>query len=187
MYVPSYPLGLRDNSFFGESLFRTPNPPFGAVFTYYLPERVARLQRAVLGASDAVKDVARQLALVRKALDATPGADTTLMDDVRAMENRVKDIDVILSGDRVVAGYNEPTPPSIVDRVQAVVAGEWSITSPPTNSHQRSYLVAAATFGPLLAALRTLVDVDLKALADRLEKAGGPWTPGRIPTWPIEK
>ena len=38
--------------------------------------------------------------------------------------------------------------------------------------------------GTMLNAARSLVDVDLKGLNDRLEAIGAPWTPGRVPRWP---
>ncbi len=38
MYIPSTPLGLRGKAFMGESFYAAPNPPFGAVFTYYLKD-----------------------------------------------------------------------------------------------------------------------------------------------------
>jgi len=336
MYMESYPLGLRDNSFFGESFFRAPNPPFGAVFTYYLrdglktkrevrreqekkiekqggdvfypswdelraeareeppailfvvadeagnivrrftapvtagfhrvawdlrfppfepvttpasapddmfssppmgpmaapgtykvgmfervegkltqlgemqafaarplytavmsisdrllnlqfEQKVGRLQRAVLGAAEVVRETERQISLAKKAIDDAPKADAKLMEDVRALENRLKDIDTALNGDRVVAGHSEPTPPSIVDRAQAVVGGTWSAEAPATETQNRSYAIAADAFGPVLDRLRTLVEVDMKALGDRLEAVGAPWSPGRVPRWTPEK
>ncbi len=40
LYVERTPLGLPDKGFQGESFFTAPNPPFGAVFTYYLAEEL---------------------------------------------------------------------------------------------------------------------------------------------------
>ncbi|MCI0657653.1 MAG: glycosyl hydrolase, partial [Acidobacteria bacterium] len=40
MYIPTHPFGLKDKSFFGEAFYSAPNPPFGAVFTYYLKEEI---------------------------------------------------------------------------------------------------------------------------------------------------
>jgi photosystem II stability/assembly factor-like uncharacterized protein len=40
MYVPAVPLGLRGKSFLGEDHYLAPNPPFGAVFTYYLRDEI---------------------------------------------------------------------------------------------------------------------------------------------------
>jgi hypothetical protein len=40
MYIPTRPFGLKEKSFFGEAFYSAPNPPFGAVFTYYLKEEI---------------------------------------------------------------------------------------------------------------------------------------------------
>ena len=48
MYVPSRPLGLRDKGFQGESFYTAPNPPFGAVFTYYLKDELKTRKKARL-------------------------------------------------------------------------------------------------------------------------------------------
>ncbi|HEV8376046.1 MAG TPA: glycosyl hydrolase [Candidatus Polarisedimenticolia bacterium] len=40
MYVPTRPFGLKEKSFFGEAFYSAANPPFGAVFTYYLKEEI---------------------------------------------------------------------------------------------------------------------------------------------------
>jgi hypothetical protein len=150
-------------------------------------QKTARLQRAVLGASAAAKDLRRQLALARRAVMDSPKADAKLLDEVRGIENRVRDLQVALDGDSTLRRYSEPTPPSIVERVQGVVAGHWSSTSAPTATHKRSYQIASEQFAPVLEQLRTLVNVDMKALAERLESVGAPWTPGRLPNWAPEK
>ena len=40
LYIPAMPLGLREKSFQGHGFFTAPNPPYGAVFTYYLPDTI---------------------------------------------------------------------------------------------------------------------------------------------------
>ena len=91
-----------------------------------------------------------------------------------------------LTGDAVVRKYNEPTSPSIQQRVQRVVGGHWRSSSEVTATHRRTYEIAAEQFGDLLPRLRQLIEVDLKTLEDDAEKAGAPWTPGRVPTWKPE-
>jgi hypothetical protein len=44
MFVERYPLGLRDKGHLGSHYFATPNPPVGAVFSYYLKEDVKKLK-----------------------------------------------------------------------------------------------------------------------------------------------
>ncbi len=148
--------------------------------------KVARLQRAVLGAIASAKEAQAHLDLLKKALEDTPAADRALADQARAIESRLKDLQVALTGDQVKAEENEPVPPSIQDRVQQVVGGTWFCTSGPTQTHRETYDIAAVQFGPVLAKLRTLVETDLRLLEEKAESAGAPWTPGRVPTWTKE-
>jgi hypothetical protein len=67
-----------------------------------------------------------------------------------------------------------------------VVEGHWSATSGPTRTHRRNYDVAARELEGTLARLRTLIEVDLKSLTDRMEASGAPWTPGRVPRFSAE-
>lgn len=44
LYVQRARFGLRDKAFQGDNFFATPNPPFGATFTYYLKDKVTTLE-----------------------------------------------------------------------------------------------------------------------------------------------
>jgi len=147
-------------------------------------EQTARLQRAVLGAVRAAGETHARIDHLKKALADTPGAHPQLDESLRAIETRLKDLEIELSGDPSVR--NEPVPPSIVDRVQQIVTGHWDATSAPTATHRRNYDIAAGQFAPVLAKLRTLSLGDLKQLEDQAEAAGAPWTPGRVPDWKPE-
>jgi len=148
--------------------------------------KVARLQRAVLGAEQVASEAQNRIALFKKAIVDTPGADPKLLDQALAIEGRLKDLMVSLTGDTTRARRNEPTSPSIEGRVTQVVTGFWSTTSAPTATHKRNYEIAAAQFTPVLDSLRTIIDVDLQKLESAAETAGAPWTPGRVPVWTAE-
>ncbi len=150
-------------------------------------QKTARLQRAVLGSVEVVKETKDRLTKIRKAIDDTPGGTSALATQAREIERRLADLDVRLRGDRVLAERNEPTPPSIVDRVQGVVAAHWATTQAPTTTMKNAYAIAADEFAEALAALGQVVEVDLQALQNEMEKAGAPWTPGRIPAWQKEE
>ena len=162
-----------------------PEPDRAATLAFQ--KKAARLQRAVLGASRVLDEAENRIKLVIKALEATPGADRTLDIKARALKERILDLEVALSGDRTISRRNEPTPPSIMSRVRRAVSGPSSVLcSPPTSIARESYEIAADEFGPVLARIKTLIEVDLDELEDALEAAGGPWTPGRIPIWEKE-
>ncbi|HEX9793625.1 MAG TPA: glycosyl hydrolase [Planctomycetota bacterium] len=146
-------------------------------------QRVAQLNRAVSGAVSAAGEAQTQLDHARAAVLATPAADTALLAEVDALRVRLADLTVALTGDRTLSSREEPTGPSIQDRVRSVIGAEWSSTSDPTGTSRDAYRHAADAFEPVLAGLRQLVELDLKALYARLEAAGAPWTPGRLPDW----
>jgi photosystem II stability/assembly factor-like uncharacterized protein len=148
--------------------------------------KTASLQRAVMGAAQALEEAQNRLKFIQKAILETPKADLKLIQQARALDLRLQDIAVKLAGDPVIAGHSEPTPPAIIDRVQAVVSSHWSTTAQATKTYEADYNIAAAEFAPVLADLRQAIGVDLKSLEDQLENLGAPWTPGRLPTWKPE-
>jgi hypothetical protein len=150
-------------------------------------QKAGRLQRAVLGANEVARETAVELQHVKKAITETPEADPAMMEEVRALELRLADIQTELTGDRTISRRSEPTVPSIVRRVNRSVEAHWSSTSAATKTHQRNYEIAATAFTEVLADLRQLVEIDLRSLEERLEAAGAPWTPGRgVPDWEPE-
>jgi hypothetical protein len=145
--------------------------------------RVAELQRAVLGASQTIDDVKSRLALIKKALNQTQAPTSQLRTNVDALEANVNGMIRALRGDRTVRTRNEPTPPSITERVNGIVDDQWQSTGAPTQTQIDAYNIAGDEFTPFLSQLRTLVQVDLKNIETTLEGLGAPWTPGRVPEW----
>ena len=146
-------------------------------------QKAGRLQRAVLGAVKAAGETRARLDHLKQALEDTPAADPALAADARALESRLIDLEVAFTGDKVVAGYQEPTPMSIAARASSTVS--WNSTSAPTGTQKRAYAIASQQFGEAIGDLRTL-ESDLEALEAKAEAAGAPWTPGRVPTWSPE-
>jgi hypothetical protein len=308
MYMPAVPLGLRDKSFQGDSFYLAPNPPFGAVFTYYLktleelrkedreespsiiltvsdqegnvlrrltgptkagfhrvawdlrlppsepvrlkpPEdpspfqdppmgpmavpgdysvslakrvdgvttplgepltfstvplgiatlpagdreallefqrKTARLQRAVLGAVKVAGEARERIDYLERALLETPEATDALADELLALKNRLKEIQDRLSGDSVLRKRSVPRPRSIVERVERIIWSQWSSSSAPTRTNRDAYKIAGKAFSTALAELQALIESDLEGFEESMEKAGAPWTPGRVPRWTLE-
>lgn len=62
---------------------------------------------------------------------------------------------------------------------------QWSSTSAPTGTSRRQYELASEGLAELLVRLRPLIEQDLAALERRLDTVAAPWTPERIPLWPL--
>jgi septation ring formation regulator EzrA len=145
--------------------------------------KVARLYRAVSGATRTAHEVEDRLKSIREALRDTPAAEKELDAEADAIEKNDRMILGALSGDREMQKRNEPVPSSINDRIEAIMEGERFSLAKPTQSHVEDYNIAGAEFAEQLGKLHTLVEVDLAKLEKDMEAAGAPWTPGRVPEW----
>ena len=160
----------------------TPAADFSASVAFQ--REASELHRAVAGAGRLLGEVETRLNHLRKAVDATPSlVRAEYNDELDGLETRVADMRVALRGDRTVSSHSEPTTPGISSRVSRVLWGSREITSDPTGTQRDNLALAGQLFAPLLADLTSLVETDLADLEQRLEAAGAPHTPGRIPVW----
>ncbi len=145
--------------------------------------KAGHLLRAVQGAIKASKEYSTRLAHIRKAVLDTPDADPALLTQAHHLKQRLNKLLTDLQGDRTLGKHQQPVPPSIAE--QSGIAIDWHVTSAPTQTQQDSYHQAGEAFTKVLEGLRSLRD-DLSDLEEKLEAAGGPWTPGRLPNWEME-
>jgi hypothetical protein len=165
----------------GLNTFKADDP--SAAFEFQ--QKTARLERAVRGALKWAGEAEDRLSFTRKALLDTPNADTALLAESQRMQTELNDILVALRGDRTRSRRNVFTPPSISDRVNRIVNGQWESTAAPTITNLNDYQWAAEAFAKELDRLEALSS-DIDAFETDLESAGAPWTPGRLPIWKAE-
>ncbi|NOT02270.1 MAG: glycosyl hydrolase [Phycisphaerales bacterium] len=146
---------------------------------------IARLQRAVTGTIRAAGEADNRIAHLRKAFVDTPGGDRARLVELQEIDARLKGISTVLRGDQTRGNREEPAPPSINERVENVVNSQWYTTSAPTRTQRDAYRYAGEAFTAALADLRKMFG-DLAALETKLDSAGAPWTPGRLPDWQME-
>ncbi|HEX5437968.1 MAG TPA: hypothetical protein VFW98_12460 [Gemmatimonadaceae bacterium] len=160
----------------------TASPRSPAVLAFQ--QQTAKLARAVLGANAVATETMNRLQLLQRALQATPAADAKLQQQTLTLENRLRDIQTSLTGDRTEARRHESSPPSLLSRLNDITGGLWSSSlGDATTTQKHQYEIVASGFSGVLSQLRTLVTVDVKQLEDAAEAAGAPWTSGRFPTW----
>jgi photosystem II stability/assembly factor-like uncharacterized protein len=146
-------------------------------------QKVARLQRAVQGASATANSLKPRLVAIRRALLETPSAPEKLLSEAAALDKRTNEILRALIGDQALRQRNMNLPPSISERVGSIVGSQRMSTSRPTQTQIDQYAAAAQEFETALNQLRQLIEGDLAKLEKQMEAAGAPWTPGRIPEW----
>lgn len=146
-------------------------------------KEAAELSRAVEGAGRVHGDAVEKVSYMRAAVMQTPRLDRALLARIDKLATKLADLDVALNGDDTVSRRQEPTAPGINGRVGQVMGGLDGNLAGATTTMREQLALAAKLFGPVLAELGGGVQDEIKALETELEKAGAPYTPGRIPAW----
>ncbi|HEX4936159.1 MAG TPA: hypothetical protein VFV33_23420, partial [Gemmatimonadaceae bacterium] len=144
--------------------------------------QLQELRRTVAGAVELTTVTGQRLDQIRRALDQMPAAPKALGEQVRALQGRLALIVRELSGDRAIAARSEATPASIAERVNGISGEQGRTLGRPTGTHQEQYRIAGELFAVELARLKQLVETDIPALEREVEKAGAPYTAGRVPS-----
>jgi hypothetical protein len=118
---------------------------------------------------------------MRRAIDATPKLGAKDRAAVLAAEKKLRAVLIALEGDRVLRARNENTPLSVSDRLGEIYGDQYFTLAAPTKTHQRLYEETAEDLAAEVGKLRAIVDKDVKELEKRLDEAGAPYTPGRLP------
>ncbi|MBI5601390.1 MAG: hypothetical protein HY944_07460, partial [Gemmatimonadetes bacterium] len=143
-----------------------------------LMTRQQQLQRQVGGALELATATQARLDAMKRAADQAPAVPASVQADVRAAIKVNEGILEALRGDAILGGRNEATPPSISSRVSVDMG---RTLGAPTNTMIRDLDIAESQFASQRTALRTLVQETIPKIEAALEKAGAPYTPGRLP------
>jgi hypothetical protein len=141
------------------------------------------LQRALSGATNTMSDINNRLRYIEKAIQAAPAATADLMADYRALEMKMYELQQDFYGDRLAGRLDKGTKATLNSRLNGLIYDMWNSTSAPTTTQREAFRLASSAFRPLLTRVQQLKDQDLKALEEKLEKAGAPYTPGREVEW----
>jgi photosystem II stability/assembly factor-like uncharacterized protein len=137
------------------------------------------LLRVGQGLAEELGRTGDRLRHARQALVQTPAAPPALFAQADALEAELAGLRLRLQGDRVRGRRNEPTEPSVLERIGQVAGGHWDSRQPPTETQRRSLAVAREQLSAVRNELATLLNERLAPFETELEAAGAPWTPGR--------
>jgi len=143
--------------------------------------KAAELQRSLRGASSILNDANTTVKYLREAIFSVAKPNQDFVADVRSLESKLKKLSDRLSGDGVKGRLDIDEPPSISQRLNSAIGDGNGTTSDPTTTMKEQLQIAGEEFEKALADLRAIVDKDVKTLEQKLEAAGAPYTPGRMP------
>jgi hypothetical protein len=107
------------------------------------------------------------------------------MKRTKAVESELDKLYFSLRGHRAKASREEipPTHPPLMSRLRSIIWAQYSSTSAPTQTQIDSYNIIKEELTPILKTLKKLAQEDIKNIEKEMDKAGIPWTSGRIPEW----
>jgi photosystem II stability/assembly factor-like uncharacterized protein len=146
-------------------------------------EKISKLSKAVAGSRRALSEMNNQLKHMREAINIVEAPQSEFMDDVRNIEEKIRDIQINLNGDGMARTLDIDKPLTVGSRVGTLAYQSHYSTSGPTKTHMDSFVIAEEEFKPLLQQIRKLVSEDMKQLQEKLEKAGAPYTPNTLPEY----
>ncbi|WND01807.1 glycosyl hydrolase [Temperatibacter marinus] len=144
-------------------------------------QKTVDLEKALLSATSSSRAFSNRLRYLKAAILRTPALDEEYGVRLRAVEARLKSVNVALFGDSAIASINEPTPMSIRQRV-GTITGHWGAVWKVPGVHKRAYKIAASEFAGAQAELKAISEA-LLTLEAEATKAGAPHTPGRLSDW----
>jgi len=140
---------------------------------------ISELNRKVRAAIEVSNELKTKLETIQTALLRTENVPKSLFEEISRTLLENKNLYRKLTGDEVIANRNEPTYPSISDRLGEITYGMWQTTSAPTKSYLDNYQIAKDEFKVVAESLKKLTEVELKKIESELDKLNAPWTPGR--------
>ncbi|MGB5926727.1 MAG: glycosyl hydrolase, partial [Cyclobacteriaceae bacterium] len=141
---------------------------------------VAKLQRAMSGASSTISDVDKRMKYLKAAVMSVSQPGDKLMEQWKNIDKQLGELRLKMYGDPIASSLDMDTPPSVANRLYGVVYDHYGSTSDITQTQKDQFEIAREEFVPLLENLKKLVNEDLAQLENALEDAGAPYTPGRL-------
>ncbi len=141
--------------------------------------RVDELGRAVKGSVAAIDEVVIAVDAIKEAtLQST--ANASLYEEANSISQRARRLKNRLAADKAREFMGDTTGPiPISARLMAAGFGARSTAYGPTATQLRSLEIAHEEFAEVGRALDRLIDTEFRALKNKLDAAGVPWTPGR--------
>ena len=140
---------------------------------------INEVQRQFTAATASLTDVDNKLKHIRKAIEAAPAPSAELLANVRNLEDKLYELRKLFFGDGAAATLDKTRKEPISDRIFGTTYEIFNSSSMPTQTHREMLRLATLGLKQVLPNVKALTETDLKALEQKLEALGAPYTPGR--------
>jgi hypothetical protein len=141
------------------------------------------LDRVAQSASSAISNAFNEVSHMRKAITHMEDAEDKWLNEIIALERKLKAIQFKLSGDPLKYRLDQNPTPTVTDRISRVLYENKYSSSHPTMTHRNSLAIAEEELSTIVPEVRAVLEKDLHSLRVRLQEAGAPYTPNAIPVF----
>ena len=151
-------------------------------------KKMGELYRIISGTENLAEDLLDRVRHDKQAAQRTMNTTPELMAKIETVEAQLDEILWKFNGQEPKASQEEnwPAPPSINDRLEAIIWVHWRSTAPISQSQRDGFDILKEEFPPVLAEVKTIYETTLPAIEQELENLNAPWTPGRVPVWTLD-
>jgi hypothetical protein len=148
-------------------------------------KKVTKISAAINSTNQMTNDLIGKIETIKQAIYAAPNADQKLMETARELGKKLEELKFKMEGVQAKASWEEIPPAQIpiMERLGNISYGHYSSTSAITGTEKADLAILEEEFPPILEELRQLVEKEIPALENALNKVDAPWTPGRLPVW----
>ncbi|HRH02332.1 MAG TPA: glycosyl hydrolase [Bacteroidia bacterium] len=151
-----------------------------ALEAFYM--KVSELSRVASAADNLRDELVNKVKYLKAAILDSPKSPIELLNEVKRIENGLKDIQVKLNGDASLTKREFEALPGINSRIGNMQYSLWRSTQAPTETNKESFALAAKLFAPIPDELKAL-EASILKIEKQLEQDGAPHTPGREFNW----
>jgi photosystem II stability/assembly factor-like uncharacterized protein len=142
-------------------------------------KQIAQLEADFNTCKKIIEETNHKLTYIKAAIERSEQPYGMFSRSVVTIENKLKEIDVMLNGDPVKYKLDIDQLQTPANRISHISYEQKYTTSTPTKTHKDSYAIAKAEIGTIKKKAEVIYNVDMKQLEDQLIKSGVPYTPGR--------
>ena len=139
---------------------------------------VSELSGAIDGIQRSLGEFDSQLRYINEAIKRTEKPMAEWYDEVNEIKNNIREVRLVLNGDRVARTLDIDQPPSVSGRIGWLMYEQFYSTAAPTKTHRDSYAIAKEEFEPIVGQVAE-IQKDLTQLQEKLKEGGAPYIPGR--------
>lgn len=146
-------------------------------------QKANELARTIVGTEGFLRDQIKIVEKLKQAIITTPSATSELLADANRIATEL-DLLTLKFKRESKSPSTEENPPSLNtfnERLEVLRWTHWGSTEPVTAREKSSYEILLEEFPPIYERIKLISEVDIVNLEKKLEAAGAPYTPGRLP------